>query len=58
MTRADMAETVENAEVGEDAAANHDIFDQSGIDARNPGRRRLGARLLETEQERQHQQHS
>ena len=33
MTRADVAETVENAKVGEHAAANHDIFDQSGIDA-------------------------
>jgi hypothetical protein len=33
MTRADVAETVENAKVGEDAAASHDIFDQSGIDA-------------------------
>ena len=33
MTRADVAEAVENAKVGEDAAASHDIFDQSGIDA-------------------------
>jgi len=28
-----MAEAVENAKLGEDAAANHDILDQSGIDA-------------------------
>ncbi len=55
MTRADVAKAVENAEVGEDAAADHDIFDQSGIDARNRDGRRLGARLPETEQERQHQ---
>ena len=35
MPRADMAEGVDHAEVGEDAAAGHDILDQRGLDAGN-----------------------
>ena len=41
MTRADVAETVEHAEIGEDAAADHDVLEQCGIDAGNGGGRRL-----------------
>ena len=33
MAGADMAETVENAEIGEDTAAGHDVFDQGRIGA-------------------------
>jgi hypothetical protein len=33
MPRADMAESVDHTEVGEDAAANHDILDHGGIGA-------------------------
>ena len=33
IARADMAETVEHAEIGEDAAAHHDILKQGGIGA-------------------------
>ena len=44
MTRADMAETIDHAEVGKDAAANDDILDHSGIDAGNRVSRGLRAR--------------
>ena len=35
MTRADVAKTVEHAEIGEDAAADHDILEQRSIDPGN-----------------------
>src|SRR5256885_960375 len=40
MAGADMAETVEDAEIGEDTAAGHDVFDQGRVgagDRINPG---------------------
>jgi hypothetical protein len=33
MAGADMAETVENAEIGEDTAASHDVIDQGRVGA-------------------------
>jgi len=35
MARTDMAETVEDAEVGKDTAADHDVIEQCRLDARN-----------------------
>jgi hypothetical protein len=52
MTRADVAEPVQDAEVGKDAAAGNDILDQTGIDTWNRDGRCLGAGLPETEQQR------
>ena len=50
MARADMAEGVDNAEVGENAAARHDIVDQGWLDARNWAWRSLGARRRQARQ--------
>src|SRR5204862_8116032 len=44
MARADMAEGIDHAEVGEDAAAGHDIPKQRGLDAGNWDWWRLGMR--------------
>jgi len=49
IARADMAETVEHAELGEDAAADHDILGHSSIARRRRGGRRLGVRLRQNE---------
>lgn len=51
-----MTEAVEHAEIGEDAAADHDIFDQSGIEAGVWGGRSLGMRLRRTGQDGEHQE--
>ena len=42
VARANVSETVENAKVGEDTAADYNVFDQRGINARN----RAGSRSL------------
>ena len=51
MTRADMPEAINNAELGEDSAANHDVLDQGGIDAWNRGGRSLGRRRRHSAQQ-------
>jgi hypothetical protein len=49
IARADMAETVEHAELGEDAAADHDILGHGGIARRRRSGRRLAVRLRQNE---------
>src|ERR1700712_2521574 len=48
MTRADMAESVDHAKVGENPATHDDIFDDCRLDAGDRNGRSLGTRRSET----------
>src|SRR5437762_1641853 len=58
MTRADMAKSVDHAEISENAAAGYDILKQRGLDDGNWVWRRLGMRWCQSRQGDKYRSHT